>query len=262
MMYNRGEDMPVFFFGHGSPMNALEENDFTRGWRDSVSGLALPSAVLCISAHWETKGTHVTGMAWPKTIHDFGGFPRDLYAVQYPAPGSPELAALTRETVKNTDIGIDNSWGLDHGCWSVLRHLFPKAEVPVFQLSLDYYKTPAEHLSVAKELAGLREKGVLIIGSGNMVHNLRAVDWDNPEGGFDWAAGANGIIKDLIKGNDTSHLANYMSLGKEVAMAVPTPEHYLPLLYALALRKDHEEVTFFNDRLVMGSLSMTSFRVS
>lgn len=261
-MKNENHLMPVFFFGHGSPMNAIEENEFTTGWRNAVKSISTPVAVLCISAHWETKGTQVTAMGKPATIHDFGGFPRELYEVQYPAPGSPETAELIKEILSNTEVSLDHSWGLDHGCWSVVKHLFPKAEVPVLQLSLDYFKRPADHVKIASQLNLLREKGILIIGSGNMIHNLRAVDWNKPVGGFDWAVKANEKLKRLIADNDIKSLSDYKSLGGEVALSVPTPEHFLPVLYALALKRQSEEVTFFNDRLIMGSLSMTSFSIS
>ncbi len=182
------EKMPVMFLGHGSPMNAIEENEFVQGWRNVGKTLRKPNAILCVSAHWETKGTYVTAMNHPQTIHDFGGFPEELFQVQYPAKGSPELAKETQKLITKTEVGLDEKWGLDHGCWSVVKHLYPSADIPVIQLSLDYYQTPQYHYDLAKELAKLRKKGVLIIGSGNMVHNLGMVAWDKlkePEYGFD-----------------------------------------------------------------------------
>jgi 4,5-DOPA dioxygenase extradiol len=184
------EKMPVLFLGHGSPMNAIEENEFVTGWRNIAKTLPKPNAIICVSAHWETRGTYITAMDKPKTIHDFGGFPRELFEVQYPAPGSPELARETKSIIKKTEAGLDERWGLDHGCWSVIKHLYPKADVPIIQMSLDYYQSPQYHYDLAKELSTLRWKGVLIIGSGNMVHNLGLVSWekiDEPGFGYDWA---------------------------------------------------------------------------
>lgn len=255
------EPMPVLFFGHGSPMNAIEENEFTTGWRESVRNLPKPSAILCISAHWETRGTFVTAMEKPRTIHDFGGFPTELYQVSYPAPGSAELATDTRNAVTKTNIGLDEHWGLDHGCWSILIKAYPEADIPVVQLSLDYTQSPQYHFELAKEIESLRHKGVLIVGSGNMVHNLRMLDWNNQTGGFDWSMEANTKFKELILNNDFSSLINYDKLGKAIQLSIPTPEHYLPLLYALALKNKHEKITFFNDQLVMGSISMLSLKI-
>ncbi|MFA5971166.1 MAG: 4,5-DOPA dioxygenase extradiol [Lentimicrobiaceae bacterium] len=253
--------MPVLFVGHGSPMNAIEINEFSLEWQKLGKSLPKPNAILCISAHWETKGTFVTAMEKPQTIHDFGGFPQALFDVQYPAPGSPELAVETKSILAKTNVGLDEKWGLDHGAWSVIKHLYPVADIPVIEMSLDYYQNPQYHYDLAKDLASLRKKGILIIGSGNMVHNLRILDWNKPDQGFDWALEANSKFKKLILDNDHHQLINYKSLGREMDLAVPTPEHYLPLLYALALKTDNEEVSFFNDKPVMGSLSMTSVRI-
>ena len=253
--------MPVLFVGHGSPMNAIETNEFSLEWQKLGKLLPKPNAILCISAHWETRGTFVTAMEKPQTIHDFGGFPQALFDVQYPAHGSPELAKETKDIVSKTDVGLDEKWGLDHGAWSVIKRFYPEADVPVIQMSLDYYQNPQYHYDLAKELASLRSKGVLIIGSGNMVHNLRAVDWGKPNQGFDWAEEANEKFKKLILDNDHQQLINYKNLGREVELSVPTPEHYLPLLYTLALKTENEDVSFFNDKSVMGSLSMTSVRI-
>jgi 4,5-DOPA dioxygenase extradiol len=253
--------MPVLFVGHGSPMNAIEINEFSNEWKILAGELPKPKAILCISAHWETKGTYVTAMEKPQTIHDFGGFPQALFDVQYPAPGSPELADETKNIVTTTNVGLDEKWGLDHGAWSVIRVMYPGAEIPVIQMSIDYYQNPQFHYDLGRELAALRQKGVLVIGSGNMVHNLRAVDWGKPDQGFDWAIEANSKFKKLILDNDHKQLINYKSLGREVELSIPTPEHYLPLLYALALKTENEEVSFFNDKCVMGSLNMTSVRI-
>jgi 4,5-DOPA dioxygenase extradiol len=245
-------------------MNAIEENEFVRGFREIGRTIPKPSAILCISAHWETNGTFVTAMEKPKTIHDFGGFPKALYEVQYPAPGSPELAIEAKDLVTKTEVGLDQKWGLDHGCWSVVKHLYPEADVPVIQLSLDQSRDPQYHYDLAKELASLRKKGVLIIGSGNMVHNLRMVAWDrlnDDEYGYDWALEASDKMKNFILSGDHQQLVNYKSQGRAFEMAIPTPEHYLPLLYALALKEKNETIDLFNDKAVGGSLTMTSVKI-
>ncbi len=260
----KSERMPVLFVGHGSPMYAIEENEFVDSWRKLGETMPQPKAILCISAHWETNGTFVTAMPKPPTIHDFGGFPKELFAVQYPAPGSPELALETKRSVTNVTVRLDEKWGLDHGAWSVLRNIYPKADIPVIEMSLDYNQSPQAHYDLAKELLSLRDKGILIVGSGNIVHNLRMVAWDKmnePEYGFDWAVHANNKVKQLILNDNHKELINYSLLGREVQMAVPTPEHYLPLLYALALRGSNDQVSFFNDKAVMGSLTMTSLKI-
>lgn len=256
--------MPVLFLGHGSPMNAIEENEFVKGFREAGRSLPRPQAILCVSAHWETRGTWVTAMPQPVTIHDFGGFPRELFEVQYPAPGSPELARETKNIIKKTEVGLDEKWGLDHGCWSVVKHLYPDAGVPVIQLSLDYYQSPQYHYELARELAPLREKGVLIIGSGNMVHNLRLVAWDklNQSGfAYDWALEAGSKMKNFIREGDHQSLIDYKAQGKAFELAIPTPEHYLPLLYTLALKEKMEDLRLFNDQPVAGSLTMTSVQI-
>ena len=261
---NSTERMPVLFFGHGSPMNALEENEFAQTWRNLGETLPRPSAIISISAHWETFGTQVTAMQNPPTIHDFGGFPGKLYEVEYPTPGSPELARQTIESITTSKVTEDEKWGLDHGTWSILNRIYPKADIPVIQLSLDYRKKPQQHVELAKQLASFRDKGVLIMGSGNIVHNLRQVAWDKinePEFGFDWTIEANEKIKKRIVENDIESLIDYKSLGKEVQLAIPTPEHYLPLLYICALKNENDGHSFFNDKPVMGSLTMTSVKM-
>jgi 4,5-DOPA dioxygenase extradiol len=258
------EMMPVLFVGHGNPMNAIEENEFVLSWRELGKSIPWPRAILCISAHWETSGTLVTAMHKPPTIHDFGGFPPELYNVQYPVQGSPELAYDVKRTITSTEVGLDEKWGLDHGAWSVIRNIYPGADVPVIEMSLDWHLTPQNHYELGKELAPLRKKGILIIGSGDIVHNLRMIAWDHatePDFGFDWALRANEIFKGLIRGNNHKDLINYPRLGSDVQMAVPTPDHYLPLLYSLALKEENEAISFFNDKPVMGSLSMTSIRI-
>lgn len=262
--FNNTDKMPVLFLGHGSPMNAIEENEFVQGFRKVGKEISKPDAVLVVSAHWETKGTFVTAMEKPKTIHDFGGFPKELYEIQYPAPGSPELAMETKSIIKKTDVGLDINWGLDHGAWSVVKHLYPDADVPVIELSLDYTQSPQYHYELAKELGSLRKKGVLIIGSGNMVHNLRMVDWrrlNDVNYSYDWASEVSEKIKKFIISGDNKQLINYQSQGKEFNLAIPTPEHYLPLIYALALKEENEEVSLFNDKAVGGSLTMTSVKI-
>ncbi|MBI3718481.1 MAG: 4,5-DOPA dioxygenase extradiol [Sphingobacteriales bacterium] len=257
--------MPVLFLGHGSPMNAIEENEFVTGFRNISKEIPKPNAILCVSAHWETKGTFVTAMEHPRTIHDFGGFPEALFKVEYPAPGSPDLAKETKEIVKKTEVGLDDKWGLDHGAWSVIKHLYPKADVPVIQMSLDYYQTPQYHYELAKELATLRNKGVLIVGSGNMVHNLGMVAWDKLKAdnyGYDWALEASEKMKRFILNGDHSSLINYNAQGKPFQLSIPTPEHYLPLLYTLALKEETDNVSLFNDKAVAGSLTMTSVMIN
>jgi len=259
--YSPTDKMPVLFLGHGSPMNAIQETEFSKGWKTIGQSLPRPNAIICISAHWETKGTFVTAMEKPKTIHDFGGFPQELFDVQYPAPGSPQTAMDTKNSITKTEVGMDQQWGLDHGCWSVVKHLYPKADIPVIQLSLDYTKGPQYHYELAKELSGLRKKGILIIGSGNMVHNLGIIDWQHQDTGFDWAIEANTTMKNLITNGDFTPLINYSAQGKAFQLSIPTPEHYLPLLYTLGLKEEKEDLSFFNDKTVMGSISMTSVMI-
>ncbi len=255
--------MPVLFLGHGSPMNAIEENEFVEGWKSIGKTIPKPAAVLCISAHWETRGTYVTAMEKPKTIHDFGGFPDELYEVQYPAPGSPELAMDIGSSVTNTQVGLDEKWGLDHGCWSVLRHLYPNADIPVVQMSMDYNMSAQQHYDLSKELAIFRNKGILIVGSGNMVHNLGMVAWNklNDNYGYDWAIEANEKMKQYILKGDHKQLINYKSQGRSFDLAIPTPDHYLPLLYALGLQEKDDLITIFNDKPIGGSLTMTSVKI-
>lgn len=257
--------MPMLFVGHGSPMNGIEDTEFSRRWKKMASEIPKPAAVLVVSAHWYTKGTKITAMDFPKTIHDFGGFPEALFAVQYPAPGNPALAKEAAGLVSSAQVILDHDWGLDHGTWTVVRHMYPDANIPVLQLSIDYTKGPQYHYDLARELYALRKKGVLIMGSGNMVHNLRMVAWEklNEQAyGYDWALQMNDTFKQLISRNDHQPLIQYQTLGKEALLAIPTPEHYLPLLYILGLQGAKDNVTFFNDKAVAGSLTMTSVKVS
>ncbi len=256
--------MPVLFIGHGSPMNGIEDTIFSRNWTQMAKDIPTPNAVLVVSAHWLSKGTKITAMDFPKTIHDFGGFPPELFAVQYPAPGNPLLAKETAGLIHSTQVELDHDWGLDHGTWTVVRHMYPHANIPVLQLSIDYTKAPQWHYDLAKEIHALRKKGVLIIGSGNMVHNLRMVAWDKlnePEYGYDWALTMNEKFKQLISSRDYQSLINYESLGTAAKLAIPTSEHYLPLLYTLGLSDSKDAISFFNDKAVGGSLTMTSVKI-
>lgn len=253
--------MPLLFIGHGSPMNGIEDNEFSTKWEQLGKEIPLPTAVLCISAHWLTKGTLVTAMEHPQTIHDFGGFPQALFDVQYPAPGDPVLAKETASLIHKTSVGLDHEWGLDHGTWSIVKRMYPEANIPVLQLSIDYSKGPQYHYELARELEALRKKGVLIIGSGNMVHNLRIIDWQRMNSGYDWAIDINETFKKSILTGDHKSLINYEGLGQAGKLSIPTPEHYLPLLYILGLTSNKEKITIFNDKLVMGSISMTSVRI-
>ena len=256
------ELMPVLFMGHGSPMNGIETNEFSKKWFDIAQKIPVPQAVLVISAHWFTKGTHITAMDFPPTIHDFGGFPQALFEVQYPAPGHPALAQETAKLIKNTQVVLDHDWGLDHGAWSVVKQMYPQANIPIVQLSIDYTKNGSYHYSLAKELYALRNKGVLILGSGNMVHNLGMLNWQMINGGgYDWALTANETFKNYILNGNHQPLMSYETLGSEVKLAIPTPEHYLPLLYTLGLQNASEAAVIFNDKAIGGSLTMTSVQI-
>ncbi|WP_367753192.1 4,5-DOPA dioxygenase extradiol [Flavobacterium sp. WC2430] len=262
--FSNTEKMPVLFLGHGSPMNAIEENEFVAGFRNLAKTLPEPNAILCISAHWFTNGTKVTAMEMPRTIHDFGGFPQALFDVQYPAKGSPELAVETTKLLLPTEVELDEHWGLDHGAWSVIKHLYTDAHVPVIQLSIDYTKPGKYHFELAQKLSVLRTKGVLIIGSGNIVHNLRLVDFQNfhrDDYGYDWAIEARATINDYLLDGDFQPLIDFEKQSKAFQLAIPTPDHYLPLIYTLALKGKTEELSLFNDKLLAGSLSMTSVKI-
>ncbi|HTM98113.1 MAG TPA: 4,5-DOPA dioxygenase extradiol [Pedobacter sp.] len=254
--------MPTLFMGHGSPLNGIELNEFSQTWIDIAKTIPLPQAVLVVSAHWFTKGTRITAMDFPATIHDFGGFPQALFDVQYPAPGHPALAKETAELITSTTVVLDHDWGLDHGAWSVIKHMYPAADIPVLQLSIDYTKDAQYHYNLAKELSALRKKGVLILGSGNIIHNLRMMSWEMINGGgYDWALEMQEIFKNLILNKEHHGLINYESLGSAAKLAIPTPEHYLPLMYTLGLQNENEQATLFNDKAVGGSLTMTSVQI-
>jgi 4,5-DOPA dioxygenase extradiol len=254
--------MPVLFVGHGSPMNGIQDNEFSQYWKKLAAEIEKPKAVLCVSAHWLTRGTHITAMDKPQTIHDFGGFPQELFNVQYPAPGNPNLAEETVKLITSTTVGLDHDWGLDHGTWTIVRHMYPNADIPVLQLSIDYNQPAQYHYDLAKQLSALRKKGVLIMGSGNMVHNLGMVAWDKLEEsyGFDWAIEMNEIFKTKIMENDHASLITYETLNTAAKLAIPTPDHYYPLIYSLGLKEEKDTVSFFNDKPMAGSLTMTSLR--
>ncbi len=263
--FPKSERMPVVFFGHGSPMNALEENEFVQGFHEIGKSLPRPNAILCISAHWYTKGTKVTAMEMPRTIHDFGGFPQELFDVEYPAPGSPDLAKKTQLVLTPELVELDEKWGLDHGTWSVVKHLYPQADIPVVQLSIDYTKPASYHFELGRRLSALRDKGVLVMGSGNIIHNLGKVDFANMHRdnyGYDWAIEAHALFNKWLLTGDYQPLINYEYQGAAVQLAIPSPDHFLPLMYTLGMQKKGESVQLFNDKLMAGSLSMTSLKIS
>jgi 4,5-DOPA dioxygenase extradiol len=250
---------PVVFLGHGSPMNAIEDNDFTRTLARLGARLPRPEAVLCVSAHWLTQGSRVTGMPKPRTIHDFGGFPEALYEVRYPAPGSPELAALVRETIGGGAVRVDaDEWGLDHGAWSVLRHLYPKADVPVVQLGIDYGAPARRHFELGEKLRPLREKGILILGSGNIVHNLSRISFDENAASIDWAVEFDAWVKERLETRDFEPLLGDLAAAPSGALAVPAPDHYDPLLYVLGASDARDKLRFEYEGIQNGSISMRS----
>lgn len=250
--------MPALFIGHGSPMNAIEDNPFSRALARLGRGLPRPRAIVAVSAHWLSQGIRVTGDAHPKTVHDFGGFPRELYEVRYPAPGDPTLA---REVAALVDGEVDESRGCDHASWAVVRHMYPEADVPMLELSLDAYATPAQHFEIGRLLAPLRDSGVLLVGSGNLVHNLGAVRWEDGAEPYPWAVEFDAWVRDRLLAGDDAALVGYESLGRVAELAHPTSEHYLPLLYAAALRREGEAVSFFHEGIDLGSVSMRGVRI-
>lgn len=254
--------MPVVFFGHGNPMNAIERNAYTEGWARIGNLIPRPKAILCVSAHWYKPFTAVTAMPNPRTIHDFGGFPRELFEFQYPAPGEPALAARIRELLAPVEVGLDNRWGLDHGTWAVLCHVFPEADIPVIQLSIDETRASEFHYELAKRLAPLREEGVLIAGSGNVVHNLHVYAWGRePVEPFDWALRFEQLARESILSRNHEPLIKYESLGRDALLSAPTPDHYLPLLYVLAQQRETDEVSFPVEGFDGGSVSMLTVQI-
>lgn len=254
--------LPAIFFGHGNPMNALQQNPYTEAWSALGNSLARPKAVLCVSAHWFVPQTGVTITTAPRTIHDFGGFPRELYEMKYPAPGDPELARRVQKLLEPLPVNLDQSWGLDHGTWSVLCHVYPKADIPVVQLSIDERQPPAFHYEIGRRLAPLRDEGVLIMGSGNLVHNLHAYGWGrHTVEPFDWAVRFEQLVREMLVAGAHKPLIDYETLGRDALLSVPTPDHYLPLLYALATRQQGESVDFPVTGVDGGSISMLTVRV-
>jgi 4,5-DOPA dioxygenase extradiol len=251
--------MPVLFLGHGSPMNAIEDNEFNQAWEQVATQIPRPKAILCISAHWETRGAQVTAMERPRTIHDFYGFPDELFRKQYPAPGSPALAEQIIQSLGATKVEHDHAWGLDHGTWSVLCRMYPAADIPVVQLSLDRNLEPAGHYQLSRLLNPLRHAGVLVVGSGNIVHNLRVLVWEDRA--FDWAVEYDLKVKQWILDDDHKSVIHYEKYGQAALLAVNSAEHYLPLLYILGLREKGEPVSFFADKVTYGSLSMRCVRI-
>ncbi|MHA6312679.1 4,5-DOPA-extradiol-dioxygenase [Pantoea sp. S-LA4] len=255
--------MPALFLGHGSPMNALEENRYTTAWRQAGDSLPRPRAIIAVSAHWYTTGTAVTAMAQPRTLHDFGGFPQALFDTRYPAPGSPELAEQLVRQLAPIPVRLDHEWGFDHGSWGVLIKMYPQADIPVVQLSIDSTKPPAWHYELGQKLAALRDEGVMIVASGNVVHNLRKVRWDGGDEVYPWASSFEQFVRDNLaaEGDAASHpLVNFMQ-HPGAALSNPTPEHYLPLLYVLGSRQKGEAITIPVDGIEMGAISMLSVQV-
>mgnify|MGYP003541563089 CR=1 FL=1 len=260
-MTEKIQAMPVLFIGHGSPMNALETNRYTETWRQIGATMLKPKAILAISAHWYIPGLAVTAMEQPKTIHDFGGFPAELFAFQYPAPGSLALAERVKDMLAPLDVKLDQSWGLDHGTWSVLAHVFPDADIPIVQLSIDRSKPNQFHYALGKKLAALRDEGVLIIGSGNVVHNLPLINWQQNTT-YDWATRFEQSVKDFLAHNAHPALIDYDKLGHDAQLSIPTPEHYLPLLYIMGAQREGDRVQFPIEGIELGSISMLSIKYS
>jgi len=250
--------MPAIFFGHGSPGNVMEENRITTTWRDLGKEIGKPKGVICISAHWFIGGTGVTAMERPRTIHDFGGFPKIMYEMHYDAPGDPALAARVAERLKPIDVALDQSWGFDHGTWCVLTKVYPEADVPIVQLSIDARKPPRFHYELGRMLAPFRDEGILIAGSGNIVHNLPEMNWRSQSGGYQWAQRFGDYIRKAIVEDEPDNIVNYAEFGRDAMLSVPTPEHYLPLLYVIGARDAADDIRFENEFVEYGSLDMTT----
>lgn len=256
------QTLPAIFFGHGNPMNALLDNPYTESWRRIGAKLIKPKAILSISAHWYVPETGVTISTSPRTIHDFGGFPRELYQVQYPAPGDPDLARRVQKMLAPLEVRLDNSWGLDHGTWSVLRHVYPQADIPIVQLSIDETQPASFHFEIGRKLAPLRNEGVLIVGSGNLVHNLHTYAWGRHMADpYDWAVHFETEAKQMMMSGEYKSLVDYERLGPEAMLSIPTPDHYLPMLYVIATRQQNESVTFPVEGVDGGSISMLSVQI-
>ena len=253
--------MPALFIGHGSPMNAIDDTVWSQAWRGLGAQLPRPKAILVISAHWMTPGVGVTAMAQPQTIHDFGGFPDALFAMQYPAPGSPELARRVQSLLAPQAVNLDQSWGLDHGAWSILMHLFPEADIPVVQLSLDLSRPNLFHYELGRSLRPLRDEGVVILASGNVVHNLRLIQWQGTQPAPAWSSRVEQRVQACLNARDHAALIDYPNLDPQALLAIPTPEHYLPLLYIAGLQEDDETVSFPVHGIDLGTISMLSVRV-
>lgn len=250
--------MPVLFVGHGSPMNAILDNNYSRNWKMIADRIPRPKAILSISAHWYTRGTYIMSNTNPKTIYDMYGFPPALYDITYEVPGAPEIASLSHSMISGkTD--FDDSWGIDHGSWSVLVHMYPNRDIPVFQISIDSEAPPETHYRIGRELSALRDQGVLIMGSGNIVHNLRQVDWHKPGEGLDWAYEFDAFINENILSGNHDRILNYKDMGMIARMAVPTPDHFFPLLYVLGASNQNDEISVYNKSGELGSLTMTSY---
>lgn len=250
--------MPVIFIGHGSPMNAIEDNEYSRSWKEIAKKIPKPKAIVAISAHWYTKGIKIMNEDGPKTIYDMYGFPKELYEIKYSPPGNPVLASKVKELISKKS-NFDNSWGIDHGTWSVLVHMYPERDIPVFQLSIDATAPPEVHYEIGKELKSLRDEGVLLFGSGNIVHNLRLIQWNMEDKGFDWAYEFDDYVKDNILKLNHQNIINYQGLGDKARLSVPIPDHYYPILYILGASNEDDKISVYNNKCMMGSLSMTSY---
>ena len=250
--------MPMIFAGHGSPMNAIEDNQYTREWREMAKKIPRPESIVSISAHWYTEGTKIMNEENPKTVYDMYGFPEELYKISYNAPGNPGLAGNVKDMISKQSV-YDNTWGIDHGTWSVLTHMYPQRDIPVFQISIDAFAPPQVHYQIGRELKSLRDQGVLLFGTGNIVHNLRLLDWGMEDDGFKWAYSFDDYIKTNIENRNHDNILHYMSQGEAAKLAVPAPDHFNPILYLLGASDEEDKITVYNNSCMLGSLSMTSY---